>query len=59
MENTCIKVSLQKQKVLINYFNLYIFFKNLEKIFLVLFIQKFEIYHLEQTSFFLRGAQSR
>lgn len=33
MENACTKVPLQKQKVLINYFNLYIFFKNLEKIF--------------------------
>lgn len=59
MENACIKVPLQKQKVLINYFNLSIFFKNLEKIFGVLFIQKFEIPHLEQTSFFLRGARSR
>lgn len=55
MENACIKVPLQKQKFL---FNLYIFLKNLEKIFVVLSIQKFEIHHLEQT-FFLRGAQSR
>lgn len=57
MENVCIKVPLQKQKALTNYFNLYIFFKILEKIFVVPFLQKFEILHLEQT-FFLRGAQS-